>query len=121
LIACGALGGGALAVTSAVWFRSAHERGPSVAPQSRAAPPSTTRADEPRVTVPLWGADGMREVRDVASALESDWHGPTGRFTADPWLEQSHELEQRLAELLAEVESSGARLPAGETGKSRKE
>ena len=115
------MGGAALAVTGAVWFLTAHDPGTRVDRQSEASASSTNRADEPRVTVPLWGDDGMGEVSAVANTLHSDWHRPTEPLTADPWFQQTQELQQRLAQLLSQVESSVVSFPAEGTGKSQKE
>jgi eukaryotic-like serine/threonine-protein kinase len=118
-IACGIVGGAALAVTGAIWLRNGHDPGTNADPRANAAANLNNRADEPRSTVPLWDADSIREVSGAASALESKWREPTRSITADPWFQQTHELEQKLAKLSAEVESSGAPAPARGTGKSQ--
>jgi hypothetical protein len=90
-------------------------------PQSEAAGALTSRLDEPRVSVPLWDADGTRGVTDVANALDTSWHKSTRPVTTDPWSQQIQELEQRLAALRTEFESSGAPSPARELSKSQNE
>ena len=120
-IACGIVAGAALAVTSAAWFLNVGSRGTDAGPHSEPAGESSTRAFDPPVTVPLWDTDGLREVTDAASALDSKWHEPTKPITADPWLEKTNELRQRLAKLGLELDSSGARFPTGGTGNSQRD
>jgi serine/threonine protein kinase len=142
-IVCGVLCGAALAATGAAWLLIAqdvarhqqleatraeaewllrqHDSRMTANPQSEAAGALTSRLDEPRVSVPLWDADGTRGATDVANALDTSWHKPTRPVTTDPWSQQIQELEQRLAALLTEFESSGAPSPARGLGTSRKE
>jgi eukaryotic-like serine/threonine-protein kinase len=120
-IACGIVGGAALAVTSSVWLLNRRETGKNAAPKSEAAETLTIRADERRATAALWDVDGIRAVSDAANVLESHWHEPTKPITADPWFQQTQEIQERLAKLLSEVEDSGARFPVRGMGNSQKE
>jgi eukaryotic-like serine/threonine-protein kinase len=120
-IACGIAGGAALAVAGVVWFLHERDPGMNAYHERQAAPTLSNGADEPRVTVRLWDADGLREASDAANVLESRWHEPTRSITADPWLQETQELQQRVAKLLSEVESSRASFPLTGPGKSQKE
>ena len=108
-------------MTSAVWFLNVRDRGTKAGPQSEAARKSTNKTDERRVIVPLWDTDGMREASAAANALDANWHMPAKPFTRDPWSEETQDLQQQLAKLSSEFESSGARIPVRGTGKTPKE
>jgi eukaryotic-like serine/threonine-protein kinase len=120
-IACGIVAGMVLPAMSAAWFTNVRDRGIKASPYSDAAGEQADRALDPRVTVPLWDNDGLRIVTAAASALDSKWHEPTKPSTADPWLEEAQELQQRLAKLSSEFESSGARFPNAGTGNSQQD
>jgi hypothetical protein len=68
-----------------------------------------------------WNADGIHEASDAANVFESRRHKPTRSITADPWLQEAQELQQRLAQLLSGVKSPSARFSVTGTGKSQKE
>jgi eukaryotic-like serine/threonine-protein kinase len=120
-IACGIAAGATLALTSTAWFLNVRARGTKDGPHSKSAGESSTRADDPRVTVRLWDTDDLREVTDAVSTLDSKWHEPTKPSTADRWLEETQELQQRLGKLSSEFESSGARFPTTGTGNSQQD
>jgi eukaryotic-like serine/threonine-protein kinase len=111
ILAGAVVAGTAVALMSAVFLKPPF-RGNSLDHENRAPTTAPSVAREPAVTVPLWEADGTRELANALNALESRWHDPSRPIAVDWWVQQTHDLKQRVATLLSEDEPSVASLPA---------